>query len=325
MAKNDWQNQSFSEYLSFLSGDGNDFTRLFKRRLEDGYMSQDDFKKIQTKTGFGNQQINRLRKKYLSEFGISNSGGSSNNDSSTLPGPTGGGPGSVPGPTGSGSVFDDYRPLGVGGGSNNNNSNNNNSVFSDYRPLGVNNGSYDVDNSIPTYVAAPPSRPSSPDRFTPEPAFDAEEFTRRLQEALNAQNETNLATIGRLTSGYEGRIEDLTTSFGNQITGLQSRLSDQSKAYQNQITSLQDTLAGNQSQLNQYASQISSLGNQLREAERNARQVKVTDTTYIGDNTAKGVRFNRSENMRRGAFALGTGQLNRGYLNNQLSINNVNL
>lgn len=331
-----WADQSFAEYMSFVSGGEDDFTKLFTNRLSDGDLSDSDFTRIQKKTGYDDKQINRLSEKFINELSNPNYYGSP--ASSPAPSP-------VPSPTSSpisdpppvmGPLpppdFEAPTPTPVPTSS----------------PIyeGPANYTYTPPSRTPTPTPAPTPAPT-PSRYTPEPAFDAEAFTTALNDALAAQNAANLATIqgitagyegqlgdlassyesriGDLTSSYEGRIGDLTSSFGSQIAGLQSSLADQNAAYQGQIEALQGTIAGNQSTLNNYAAQISSLGDQLREAEKNARQVKVTDTSYIGDNTASGVRLNRSNNFRRSAFALGTGQLNRDNRQNLFTISNVNL
>lgn len=167
-----------------------------------------------------------------------------------------------------------------------------------------------VQETTPTPTPTPTPAPT----YTPENAFDSEAF-------LDSINNTLLG----LTEGFQGQIGDLTTSFGTTISGLQDSISNQAEAYEGQIGGLQDQLIANQDTLNTYSSQITSLADQLRDAQEKARQVKTTDTTYVGDNTASGVRFKRSLNYNRGAFALGTSQLNRDNMNKLFKIGTVNL
>lgn len=321
-----WENQSFAEYMSFVTGGEDDFTKLFTKRLSDGTMDDSDFQKFQKKTGFSDKQINRLSEKFINELSDPNYYGSYSASGTDLPvsslpvisldspdAPPIMGPetpenyyeeNNIPEPTPMPSSFG-YVPDMDGDGL----------------------GSYvmtDEPAPVPSYSPTPTPEPA-PERYTPPPAFDAEGMMESINAALAGINRDNAANINAITSGFESQIAGLTNSYNANIANIQSSMADQSAAYQSQIEALQGTLAGNQSQLDSYASQISSLGDQLREAERNARQVKVTDTTYIGDNTASGVRFNRSNNYNRGAFALGTGQLNRRNRNSQFSINTVNL
>lgn len=193
--------------------------------------------------------------------------------------------------------------------------NNNNSFFSNVQDLpfvGPVQETTPAPTPAPTPVPTP--APTPVPTYTPENAFDSDAF-------LDSINNTLLG----LTEGFQGQIGDLTTSFGTTISGLQDSISNQAEAYEGQIGGLQEQLIANQDTLNSYSSQITSLADQLRDAQEKARQVKTTDATYVGDNTAAGVRFNRSNNYNRGAFALGTSQLNRDNMNKLFKIGTVNL
>tara|TARA_A100001201_G_scaffold142731_1_gene141781 strand:- start:1536 stop:2324 length:789 start_codon:yes stop_codon:yes gene_type:complete len=185
-----------------------------------------------------------------------------------------------------------------------------------------------VSNTPPEPTPAPTPAPTpepTPPPYTPSSLFDPDALMESLNEALAGINENTKGIIGDLTTGFGDQIGDLTEGFNTTISGLQDSINNQADVYKGTIGGLQDQLVSNQDTLNTYATQISSLGDQLRDAQQQARQVKTTDTTYVGDNTASGVRFNRSNNYNRGAFALGTSQLNRDNMNKLFKIGTVNL
>ena len=270
--KKNWQDLTFSEYSASLSNGGNPFTSVFKKRLSDGDMSDEDVKRLQKKTGYGKQQVKRLSNKYIAELGAG------------IPKP------GAPTPTPTPETEEPFLGMIPVGGE----VPPQDSFPAPSIPLNS------IQPATPTPTPAPTPEPIPEPTYTP--GFSQEDFDAQLNTALS-------------------KIRD---SYGGQIEGLQASIDKQASDYQGQIGTLQETISGQGNTLTNYARQISSLGDQLRQAERDARQVKVTDATYIGNNSASGVRFNRSNNFRRSAFALGTGQLNRSNMRD-LQISNVNL
>ena len=317
---------SFAEYMADL-GVG-DHTKLFDKRGEDGEFNDDDIAKILSK-GYTDKQTERLINKYTNEFLIDTSSTGSSNPGSTQPniGPGVEGIGQVdtgssvfdlsesnlPGPLPP-EDFDEPEPIETG------------VTLQSLQPT------YTFGNtSIPETVAAP-----DPEPVVPEPGDGADDVAAAISEALaplSAQNdsfeefmanfEVPTIDIGAITDSFNQQLGGLQSSYENQIAGIQSNFEAMSGQYSDQIAGLRDTMSGYQNQMLGYEGQISSMADQLREAEERARQVKVTDTQYISDNTASGVRLNRSDNYNRGSFSMGAGQLNRN--NRAFSINNINL
>lgn len=306
---------SFAEYMADL-GIG-DHTKLFDKRGKDGEFDDNDIAKILSK-GYTDKQTERLINKYTKEFLINTSGseptqanigpgvdgigqvdtGSSVFDlsESNLPQPP------PPAPTETGVTLQSLNPSWTFG-----------------------------NTSIPETVAAP-----NPQPVVPAPGYGADDLSAAIAEALaplSARNdsfeefmanfEVPTIDIDAITDSFNQQIGSLQSNYENQIAGIQSNFEIMSGQYSDQIAGLRDTMSGYQDQMLSYEGQISSMADQLREAEERARQVKVTDTQYISDNTASGVRLNRSDNYNRGAFSMGAGQLNRN--NRAFSINNINL
>ena len=317
---------SFAEYMADL-GVG-DHTKLFDKRGKDGEFNDNDIAKILSK-GYTDKQTERLINKYTNEFLIDTSSTGSSNPGSTQPniGPGVEGIGQVdiessvfdlsesnfPGPLPP-EDFDEPEPIETG------------VTLQSLQPT------YTFGNtSIPETVAAP-----DPEPVVPEPGYGADDVAAAIAEALaplSAQNDSfeefmanfEVPTIdyGAITDSFNQQLGGLQSSYENQIAGIQSNFEAMSGQYSDQIAGLRDTMSGYQNQMLGYEGQISSMADQLREAEERARQVKVTDTQYISDNTASGVRLNRSDNYNRGSFSMGAGQLNRN--NRAFSINNINL
>ena len=108
------------------------------------------------------------------------------------------------------------------------------------------------------------------------------------------------------------------------IGGLRTDINNQKADYDRQIGGLQGTLETYGGLMTGYQNQITGLRDDLRKAQEQANQLKIRDTRYIADNSAGGVRLKRSNKFNSGAFAMGTGQLNRNF-KSPLSISNVNL
>lgn len=289
--------KSFAELMQSLTKGKADYSKLFSKRLDDGRLSVQDLKKIKKKTGFSDTQINKLANKFQIEKQY------------TPMGPA----------TPKGYVYPEgqLKPSPI-------------KFEIDYTTGGlktVKNPDYTPEPTPePTLEPTPEPTPDpTPPPYVPEEGFDADALMADLNDALAGIRGDTAGIVGDLSASFGGQIEGLTSSFNTTISGLQDSINNQASAYESRIGGLQDQLLANQNTLNTYANQISDLGDQLREAQEKARQVKVTDTTYIGDNNASGVRLNRSNNYNRGAFALGTSQLNRDNMKNLFKINTVNL
>ena len=328
---------SFAEYMADL-GVG-DHTKLFDKRGEDGEFNDDDIAKILSK-GYTDKQTERLINKYTNEFLIDTSSTGSSNPGSTQPniGPGVEGIGQV----GNGSSVFDFSGSNFPGPRESN-------FPGPLPPEGfeapepIDPGYTFGNNPIPEPEPEPTPEPTpepepepTPEPVVPEPGYGADDVAAAIAEALaplSAQNDSfeefmanfEVPTIdyGAITDSFNQQLGGLQSSYENQIAGIQSNFEAMSGQYSDQIAGLRDTMSGYQNQMLGYEGQISSMADQLREAEERARQVKVTDTQYISDNTASGVRLNRSDNYNRGSFSMGAGQLNRN--NRAFSINNINL
>lgn len=156
---------------------------------------------------------------------------------------------------------------------------------------------------------------------TPETEpFDIEGLIASLTESIGGPFQTE---IDRLT-GELGDANTTISGYETTIGGLREDIDNQKIDYDRQIGGLQGTLETYGGLMTGYQNQITGLRDDLRKAQEQANQLKIRDTRYIADNSAGGVRLKRSNKFNSGAFAMGTGQLNRNF-KSPLSISNVNL
>ena len=155
---------------------------------------------------------------------------------------------------------------------------------------------------------------------TDEDLFDYEGLIASLTESIGGPLQTEIDRLAGQLSSANTTIGGYETTIG----GLRTDINNQKADYDRQIGGLQGTLETYGGLMTGYQNQITGLRDDLRKAQEQANQLKIRDTRYIADNSAGGVRLKRSNKFNSGAFAMGTGQLNRNF-KSPLSISNVNL
>ena len=183
--------------------------------------------------------------------------------------------------------------------------------------------------NVPTTTNSPIFGPEKTPQSTPQPTpetttepepFDYAALVASLTESIGTPFQGQIDTL----TDDLGRANTTIDDYEETIGYLQSTIKDDRDEYNNRISGLQDTLNDYSGLMTGYQSQITGLRDDLREAQKQANQLKIRDTRYIADNSAGGVRLKRSNKFNSGAFAMGTGQLNRNF-KSPLSISNVNL